>query len=121
MPASKIQDERGIIRWIEEGRTYGWMVDEYRRKYDLQTVPSMFGNFRSRRGLQRRIARDGELIPWSVDPRHRNSYPLQMLRVEARLREGRAVSASERERLDSWRAGLQRSRVVVAYDPASTA
>ena len=30
MPASKIQDEHEVIRWIEEGRTYGWMVEEYR-------------------------------------------------------------------------------------------
>ncbi|WP_040336720.1 hypothetical protein [Candidatus Blastococcus massiliensis] len=119
MPASKIQDEREVIRWFEEGRTYGWMVAEYRRKYGIETVPSMFGNFRGRRGLQRRIARDAELIPWSVENRHRNAYPLQMLRVEARVREGFPISASDRERLDSWRATLRREDVVVAYDPTA--
>lgn len=65
MGRRKIQDESEVIRWFEEGRTYQWMIEEYRRKYDIETVVSMWGNFRRRRGLDRRIVRDDDLIPGS--------------------------------------------------------
>jgi hypothetical protein len=75
MGASKIVDEGEIVRWYEEGRTYRWMCDEYRSKYSIDTVQSMFGNFRKRRGLERRITRDDDLIPWHVMKDHRWAYP----------------------------------------------
>ena len=71
MPAvSKIQDEAEAIRWIAEGRTYAWIVEEYRRKYAIDTSLSMWSNLRRRKGLDRRIVRDDELIPWAVAPQH---------------------------------------------------
>lgn len=50
MAGRKIQDEGEVIRWFEEGRTYAWMAEQYRKKYHIDTVPSMWGNFRRRRG-----------------------------------------------------------------------
>lgn len=117
LPASKIQDEREIIRWFDEGRTYAWMVQEYRRKYDLVVVGSMFGNFRRRRGLDRRITRDDDLIPWAVLEEHRWDYAVAMLRVEARRRAGRPLRDSDHPRLTAWLAGLRERGEVVAYDP----
>lgn len=117
MPASKIQDEQEILRWFEEGKTYREMCDIYRDKYHLEVVPSLFGNFRRRRGLARRIARNDDLIPWRVAERHQFAYPLAMLRVESRLREGLPLRQTDDERVTSWKAMLEEGNLVVHYDP----
>ncbi|QEQ94062.1 immunity repressor [Streptomyces phage Saftant] len=119
MGARKIQDEGEVLRWFEEGRTYQWMVEEYRRKYNIETVPSLWGNFRRRRGLQRRITRSDELIPWQVKPEHRWLYPVGMLRVEARRQEKgeEALSELEATRLAAWKQMLKDQNAVVHYDP----
>ncbi len=119
MPASKIQDEREVLRWFAEGRSYGWMVQEYRRKYGIETRESMWGNFRLRRGIPRRIARDDDLIPWGVEQRHRQSHPLHMLRLEARAREGRSLTDLEWSRLAGWVSRMEERGVVVHYDPST--
>ncbi|MFB8350979.1 hypothetical protein [Streptomyces niveus] len=117
MAARKIQDETEVIRWFEEGKTYQWMIDEYKRKYGINTVPSMWSNFRRRRGLDRRIARDDDLIPWEVKEEHRWLYPVAMLRAEARHRQGFPVTDSDRARLNSWKEMLEEESAVVHYDP----
>lgn len=117
MPASKIVDEGEVVRWIEEGRTYKWMCEEYLRKYDLQVSPSMFSNFRSRRGLDRRSARNDELIPWEVKREHRWRYPLAMLRYEARRRAGFDIDPEKLDQLEAWVSHLREDGVVVHYDP----
>ena len=117
MPAvSKIRDEAEAVRWIEEGRTYAWIVEAYLRKYDVETTLSMWSNFRRRRGLSRRIVRDDQLIPWSVDVAHRWAYPLMMLRFEARRRAGAPLGPEDARRLDSWRRDLTSRDAVVLYD-----
>ncbi|MFH8414343.1 hypothetical protein [Streptomyces collinus] len=117
MPSSKIQDEAEVIRWFEEGKTYNWMVEEYKRKYNIDTRPSMWGNFRRRRGLDRRITRDDELIPWFVKEEHRWAYPLMMLRVEGRRRAGKEIREVDAQRLASWKSMLEEENAVVHYDP----
>ncbi|MFF9095664.1 hypothetical protein ACF1AX_21325 [Streptomyces sp. NPDC014802] len=117
MGARKIQDEQEVIRWFEEGRTYQWMIDKYKEKYGIDTVPSMWGNFRRRRGLDRRIIRDDELIPWFVKEEHRWAYPLVMLRTEARRRAGNPVTDTDQGRLATWKKMLEEEDAVVHYDP----
>ncbi len=117
MGASKIVDEQEVVRWFEEGRTYDWMCQEYLRKYNIETVPSMWGNFRRRRGLVRRITRNDELIPWHVQEHHRWAYPIAMLRVEARRRAGMELREIDENRLGNWIASLDERGVVVHYDP----
>lgn len=117
MGARKIQDEREVIRWFEEGRTYQWMIDKYKEKYGIDTVPSMWGNFRRRRGLDRRIVRDDDLIPWFVKEEHRWAYPLVMLRTEARRRAGHPVTKPDQSRLATWKQMLEEENAVVHYDP----
>lgn len=119
MPRTKIVNEQEVVRWFEEGKTYQWMVDEYRRKYHIETTLSMWGNFRRSRGLHRRIVRNDDLIPWAVDRRHRWSYPLQMLRVEARRRAGRKLREADRTRLASFVDYLNREGLVIHYDPST--
>jgi hypothetical protein len=117
MPASKIVNEQEVIRWFEEGKTYQWMVEEYKRKYNIDTKPSMWGNFRRRRGLDARIIRDAELVPWNTKPEHRWKYPLAMLRLVAREKAGYSITDDEQSRLASWKEMLKEEDAVVHYDP----
>jgi hypothetical protein len=117
MGARKIQDEQEVIRWFEEGRTYDWMIQKYREKYNIETVPSMWGNFRRRRGLARRIARDDELIPWEVKREHRWDYPIMMLRQEARKRAGFELTDEQEHGLAAWKRNIEEDGTVVHYDP----
>lgn len=117
MGAKKIVNENEVVRWFEEGKTYAWMVEEYRRKYNIDTVPSLWGNFRRRRGLARRITRNDELVPWNVKEEHRWAYPLVMLRVEARRRDGRELRDVDSSRLTSWLEWMEAESLVVHYDP----
>ncbi|WP_091219960.1 hypothetical protein [Geodermatophilus siccatus] len=117
MPARKIVDEQEVIRWFQEGRTYDWMCHEYRRKYGIETRPSLWGNFRRRRGLTRRTVRDDELIPWAVKPEHRGAHALQMLRLEARARAGEPVREGDAARHRNFMRNLADQNAVVEYDP----
>lgn len=93
------------------------MVEEYKRKYNIETVPSLWGNFRRRRGLARRIVRNDDLIPWFVEEKHRWNYAVQMLRSEGRRREGKELREMEALRLEAWLRGLERDNLVIHYDP----
>ena len=114
--ASKIVDEQEVLRWFEEGKSYNWMCNEYLTKYNIETVNTMWSNFRSRRGLPRKIARNDDLIPWAVNLEHRQLYPLAMLRLEARRRDNFTLKSADTLRLDSWRESLRQSQTVVHYD-----
>ena len=117
MGARKIQDRAELIRWFEAGVTYEEMVERYWTKYNLETTFSMFGNFRRREGLQRRITRDDELIPWAVKVEHRHDYPILMLRKEARRRSGLPVSDEDALAIDAWIRGMKESETVLHYEP----
>ncbi len=119
MPGRKIEDEGEVIRWFDEGRTYDWMVQQYRHKYAKGVQPSMFGNFRRRRGLARRIVRNDDLVPWHVREEHRWAYSVAMLRAEARRRAGKEVPHADLERLESFKKSLEEQSCVIHYDPSS--
>ena len=116
---SKIVNENEVIRWMEEGKTYQWIVEEYRRKYNVETTLSMWGNFRRRRGLDRRITRDDDLIPWFVKKEHRWTYPIMQLRAEARRRAGHELDPDVAHKVDVWISNLKADGLVVHYDPDS--
>lgn len=118
MPAhSKVQDMQEALRWLEEGRTYQWCVDEYKRKYHIETSISMWAALRRRNGIDNRIVRDDALIPWAVNEEHRHSHAVSMLRAEARRRAGRQLTPLMEDMLDTWLRGLERDGNVVHYDP----
>lgn len=113
----KIQSESEVKRWIEQGKTYAWMSEEYLRKYDLQVSPSMFSQFRRRNGLEGRQARDASLVPWAVNAEHRWANALQMLRAEARLRSGKDMPPERLRTLEVWKESLEEAGAVVHYEP----
>jgi hypothetical protein len=117
MPASKIQDEQEVIRWIQEEKPYAWMVEEYMRKYHIKTTVTMFSNFRRRKGLAPRIARDPNVVPWALKEEHGWATPLTLLRLEARRRNNFPLRAVDKTRLENWLKELKEKNVVVHYDP----
>jgi len=120
MPAaSKVQDLPEALSWLREGRTYQWIVDEYLRKYDVRTTVSMWAVLRRRHGIERRIVRDVNLIPWEVKVEHRHRHAIAMLRAEARRRAGMPLSSKVAANLSAWLDRLDREGVVVHYDRAT--
>ena len=115
---SKIVDRAEVLRWFEEDRSYPWMVEEYRRKYNVETTISMWSEFRSRNGLDRRNVQDDALLPWRLEPEHQMSYIAVMLRSEARRRAGAELAGDYLPRVLSWVNGLQERGKVVNYTAA---
>ncbi|MEU8621433.1 hypothetical protein [Streptomyces sp. NPDC048623] len=117
MAKKKIQNEEEVIQWFREGRSYQWMTDMYMEKYNIPMSSSSWGNFRYRKGLDRRIARDDDLIPWAMEEEHRQQYPVIMLRAEARRRAKLKLSDDKLKRLESWKEMLKERDAVVHYEP----
>lgn len=105
------------VRWLEEGRTYQWIVEEYRRKYHIETSVEMWSGLRRRRGIPTRIVRDEALVPWAVKPEHRHGHAVSMLRAEARRRAGKQLTSGVETMLDVWLRGLAEDGQVVHYAP----
>lgn len=117
MPGEKLQSAQEFTRWWNEGKSYQWIINEYRRKYNLEITPSAIGNWRARLGLERRQQRALDLIPWMIDGKHRYKHALAMLRAEGRRRAGAPLSDIQQKRLDSWLEFLKEEDAVVHYDP----
>lgn len=115
MPASKIVDAQEVIRWFNEGVTYEEMSRRYLEQYNIETTPTLWANFRRRRGLARRVARDTDLIPWDVQPQHRWHRYLTALRHEARRRDGLPLREDDERRLDDFLRLLESEQAVVTY------
>ena len=111
-----IQDEAEVIAWFEAGRTYQWMAEEYERRYNITTTPSLWGTFRRSRGLTRRPTDAGDLIPWALEPHHRWERTAAMLRMEARRRSGVGLTENDARLLEEWTEHVTALGVVVDYD-----
>ncbi|MEV0437799.1 hypothetical protein AB0I84_00715 [Streptomyces spectabilis] len=117
MGAKKIVDEDEVIQWFFEGKTYAWMIETYKEKYNTETTKAMWSTFRRRKKLPRRNVRNAELIPWKVEEEHRYEYPVMMLRAEGRRRAGKKLTETDEKRLTSWKKELRAKGLVVHYDP----
>lgn len=117
MPGAKLQNTDEFTRWWNDGKSYEWIIEQYRTKYDIQITHSAIGNWRARLGLPRRQQRDLTLVPWSVLPKHRYKHALAMLRAEGRRRTGEALSDIQATRLANWRKFMEDEDCVVHYDP----
>lgn len=67
---ARILDEDEVRRWFAESRTHAWMSQEYERRYNITTTPSLWADFARRCGPTGVTARGAELIPWAVAPEH---------------------------------------------------
>lgn len=115
---SKIEDPDEIRRWIMEGRTYQWMVDQYREKYHKDVSRTMFSNFRALHGLPPRQSESLKaVIPWRIEDKHRNWGWDIHLHNAARLMDGLPVGEAQESAFRTWWEGMQANGWVVDYDP----
>lgn len=117
MSVGKLQNRDEFIRWYVDGKTYSWMIGQYREKYDIEIGYGTISNWRAQLGLEKRQVRDPSLIPWALKPEHRVHHVLNMLRAEARRRAGQDVAPDTLKKLDAWLAWLAEEDAVVHYDP----
>ncbi|WP_328742190.1 hypothetical protein [Streptomyces caniferus] len=116
MPATKVQDEREVKEWLEAGKPYSWIVQQYKELYNIETTVPMWSAYRRRKGIKRRVTRDTDLIPWKIAPEHMLAYPLVMLRAEARQRAGEELKGRAASKLANWKKMLEETGQVVYYD-----
>ncbi|MEU1309148.1 hypothetical protein ABZ419_09660 [Streptomyces cinnamoneus] len=119
-PKSKIRDEAELLRWFDAGMTYKWMAEQYLAQYNEKVSPSLFASYRSRKGLEPRLVKDPELVPWgSIQERHWWKAPLTLLRIEARRRRkgADALTGDEADRNARWLKWMAENNAVVYYDP----
>lgn len=119
-----IPPKNQLARWLEAGLTHEEIVDKIEEETGQRVTRPAVSLAVKREGLDgigrsRTIQRRKEEIPWRVQPRHLQRYPVRMLRLYARARSGGALNEGEASRLDSWLAKLHEEGLVVAYDPDS--
>jgi hypothetical protein len=117
MAKTKIVDEAEARKWMEAGKPYSWMQQQYRDKYNIDTSYSMWGNLRRKWGYGLRMQHDDQLIPWKVEPQHRWAYPLAMLRAESRVRRGEELREQDARKLPAFLKKLEDENLVVMYEP----
>jgi hypothetical protein len=116
---SKIVNEEEVKQWIREGRTFPWMVETYRTKYNLEVSAGMFSNRRRQWGMAPKQLQNDELLPWRLNKEHTHEYPALMLRFEARRRAGKPLREQDRRAVERWVKFLADNDKVVHYDPES--
>ena len=87
----------------------------------IKVTPESISMFRNRRGLQRSKARYTDLLPWTIQPAHRNLYVAKCLRLEGQRRAGGEMSAAKTAELQRRLDKLADEDVVVHYDPDTEA
>lgn len=125
---TKIKNEKEVLGWFKERRSYAWMVQKYLDKYNEETSVSMWSNFRAKKArelpqheveeynLERRMTQNDDLVPWKVHEDHRYAYPVVMLRFESRRRVGEELPPYDLNRVTAYVKKLERDGTVVAYD-----
>lgn len=116
----KLPSESILRKWVEvEGLSHGEIVFRVKEETGEDVSRSSVSAALSRAGYTHRV-RYGEEIPWpriSVD--HNASFPLFMLRTQARLNRGLPVKERDEARLEEWKKELKEKNLVVHYEPRS--
>jgi hypothetical protein len=115
MTKSVIQDEQEMVGLIESGMKFEDIIALYLKKYGIVLKVPTISSFRNRRGMTSRQSRNPDLIPWGVLEVHKNAYLLEMLRLEAQVRDGKELTGRAQKRHADFLANLEADDVVVAY------
>lgn len=118
-PPRLVPDKTTLERWIREGLTHEQMADRVYRETGHRISRSSISAAISRLDLSKPAPRYHREIPWTVKVQHLKAYPVRMLRLLGRRRNGGTLTEVENHRLDSWLNQLDENRAVVAYDPDS--
>ena len=108
-----------LERWVKEGRTRAWMVEEIYRRTGQRVSRQAISNALRRAGLSRGNRRYEDVIPWRVEMAHQSKYILQLLRMYARRQAGLPLSDVQNSKLDKFLAELKNLKAVVTYEASS--
>lgn len=106
-----------LARMLEDGMTHQQIADEISRQTGHKIGRATVSAAISRGGLNQRQTRHNEVIPWTVKVEYLRDYPVRMLRLLARRRNGDPLSDHDEARLDSWLERMNADDAVVMYDP----
>jgi hypothetical protein len=113
-----LPDNRTLERWVkDEGLTQEQVCDRVQELTGIRPARSTVGVALSRAGLTKPTPRYDEEIPWVLTGRDLMAYPVRMLRLLGRRRQGGDMTDDENNRLDSWLEHLRELNAVVAWDP----
>lgn len=115
MPAPRyLPDDKTLAEWAKT-MTHQQIADKVYRDTGYRVSRSSVSAALSRAGETSKVRYD--TIPWRVRVQHNHQYPLVMLRLLARRKNGEKLTDEQEQRLDSWISRLGRDKVVVAYAP----
>jgi hypothetical protein len=115
MPGKVLPPTQELQTLREQGLTCEQIADEVARKYHVRVTGTAISMALLRAGYPAKTPRYAAEIPWRVRPEHNNDHDVYMLRVAARVKHGKRVSAEERRMLDAWRRQLDDQQAVVHY------
>lgn len=120
MPGPKLPREM-VLRWLAEGVTQSEIVDRL-ADMGIETSQSAVSMLKARhatgaREAAMRTVTRAELIPWKLQPQHRQLHAAKMLRAKSRLDRGEGVGDIQRRQLETWLAGLEADQACIHYDP----
>lgn len=105
-----------LRKWrVDEGLTLKQIVERVKETEGYEVSVGSVASALSRAGITSRIRYD-DVIPWTpIKVGHNKEYQLVMLRLLARRRNGRKLTADESARLDAWLERLEEEDAVVTY------
>jgi hypothetical protein len=111
-----------LEKLVDKGMTHGEIAEYLTSTLHTQVTRSAVSVALSRAGRVKRRGEDKATpAEWTVLPEHANKVDLHMLRVNKRLRDGKAVRDVDVERHRHWLQRLEEADAVVHYEPRSRA
>lgn len=113
-------DVETMQKYLSEGLTQKQIAERWEAESGQKIGRSAIAMAMRRYGLEsnRPTPRYENVIPWTLAPEHRMSLDARILRLEARRREGKSLTDSEKRQLQGWRDRLTATSTVVTYTQA---
>lgn len=108
-------------RFLDQGLTQAQIVTAWEEVSGNRCSRSAIGMAISRYDLKSSHPkpRNTDLLPWRLQPEHRDHWDARMLRLEGRRRRGDALSDEQLRWLEQWLDKLREQEAVVTYEPRS--
>lgn len=119
MSAELVPNATQMRRYLERGLSQQQIADQWAADSNKRVSRAAIGMAIIRYGLESAHSRGryDDLIPWKVEPGHRQHKQLKYLRLESRRRRGLSLTAAELRRLESWKLALKQANAVIYYEP----
>lgn len=114
-----VPDRLRMEAYLNLGLNNSEIARQYEKDTGIRVTPQAISMAITRYGLKTNNPRSRyeDLIPWQLRPEHRMHTEARLLRMEARRRLGKSLSAADLTWLNNWMKLLRDSNAVVTYDP----